>query len=125
MRTFLCLLLLAAFAGSAMADADVSGKWSGSFNMMGPNGETKETTALLMLKQTGSTITGSLGPSEDEQHTITKGKIEGGKISLEAADGNMSIKFELALTGDRITGEATADGEGRTMKAKLDVTRKK
>ena len=125
MRTLLCFFFLAAVAGFAMDDFNVSGKWSGSFNMLGPDGSTKDSTAVLMLKQNGSEITGSVGPNEGEQHHITKGKIEGNKLMLESADGEMSIKFDLALVGDRITGDVNASGEGHTMKAKIDVKREK
>jgi hypothetical protein len=118
-------MAIAALTGVAAADTNVTGKWSGSFNVIGPNGETKDGTALLVLKQDGSAITGSVGPDEGEQHAITKGKIEGGKITLEAADGQMAITFNLVVNGDRITGEANAVGEGREMRAKLDVTRGK
>ena len=125
MRTILCFLILAAFAGIAVADVNVTGKWSGSFNAVGPDGQTKDSTAVLVLKQNGSEITGTVGPNEGEQHEITKGKIEGDKITLESNDGGIAIKFDLALAGDRITGEANAVGEGRTLKAKIDVKREK
>lgn len=122
MKSLLCFLLL---AGLAMAEGDVTGKWSGSFNMTSPNGETKETTALLVLKQTGTEISGTVGPDEGEQVAIQKGKIEGDKITLEAEHEGHSIKFSLVLAADRITGEANMSGEGETRKAKLDVTRAK
>ena len=59
--------------------------------------------------------------------SIAKGKIEGGKITLETAEGEgPAIKFELVLEGDdHIKGDATGSHDGQTMKAKLDVTRVK
>ena len=125
MKTILCFLILATFAGMAMAGGDVTGKWSGSLNMTAPNGETKESSALLVLKQSGTDITGTVGPNEDEQVAIQKGKIEGDKITLEAEHDGHSIKFDLVLAADRITGEVNMSGEGQTAKAKLDVTRAK
>ncbi len=125
MKIFLCLLVLAALAGVAFADGNVTGKWTGSFNMTGPNGETKETTALLLLTQNGTDITGTVGPNEDERITIQKGKIEGDKITLEAEQDGRTIKFALVLADDRITGDASMSGDGQTGKAKLDVTRSK
>src|SRR5215831_4061146 len=112
MRILLWFVMLAAFAGFAVADVNVTGKWSGSFIATGPDGQTKDSTAVLVLKQNGSEITGTVGPNEGQQHEITKGKIEGDKITLEAADGGHAIKFDLVLDGDRITGEANAAGEG-------------
>jgi hypothetical protein len=125
MRAFACFLLLLGLALSAAA-ADITGTWSGSFNMTRPDGESKESEALLVLKQNGSEITGSVGPNENERHTIAKGKIEGDKITLETAEGEgPAIKFELVLEGDHIKGDASASHEGQTMKAKLDLTRVK
>jgi hypothetical protein len=125
MKALSCLLVLKAFAGLAIADTNVTGKWSGSFNITAPNGETKESTALLVLKQSGTDITGTVGPNEEEQFAIQKGKIEGDKITLEAEHEGQTIKFDLVLAADRITGEANMSREGETSKAKLDVTRAK
>ena len=125
MKTLLCFFVLAALAGVAFADSNVTGKWTGSFNITGPNGETKETTALLMLTQSGTDIAGTVGPNEDERITIQKGKIEGDRITLEAEQDGRTLKFDLVLAADRITGDASMSGEGQTAKAKLDVTRSK
>ena len=125
MRILLCLLMLAALAGVALADVDVTGKWSGSFNATNPNGETKESTALLVLKQSGSEITGTVGPNEDERFAIQKGKIDGDKITLEVDDKGRTMTFNLVLAADRITGEAQMSRDGLSMKAKIDVSRAK
>jgi hypothetical protein len=125
MKTLLCFLVLAALACAATADVDVTGNWSGSFITTGPNGETKDGTALLVLKQSGTDITGTVGPNADEQFPIQKGKIEGDKITLEADHDGHTLKIALVLAADRITGEANMSGEGQTMKGKIDVTRAK
>lgn len=125
MRTIVCILFLGVFALVAAPDTNITGKWSGTFNMTSSDGQTKDGTALLLLKQTGSEITGSVGPSEDEQHKITKGKIEGDKITLLVEDEGHTIKFDLLVAAERITGEANMSHEGETAKAKLDVTRAK
>jgi hypothetical protein len=125
MKALVIFVAMAALAVLAVADVDVTGKWSGSFNATGPNGETKESTALLVLKQSGSDITGTVGPNEDEQFPIQKGKIEGDKITIEADHDGQSIKFDLVLASGRITGDAQMARDGQTMKAKIDVTRGK
>ena len=125
MRTLLCFFVLAALAGVALADVDVTGKWSGTFNATNPNGETKESTALLVLKQSGTDITGTVGPSEDEQFAIQKGKIDGDKITLEVDHDGHTMTFDLVLAADRITGEAHMSRDGLSMKAKIDVSRAK
>jgi hypothetical protein len=123
--TILVLLAIAVLAGAALVDTNVTGKWAGSFNAAGPNGETKETGAVLMLKQNGAEITGTVGPTEDDQFPIQKGKIEGDKITIEADHDGHIMTFNLVLASERITGEAQMSRDGQTMKAKIDVTRKK
>ena len=59
MRAVVCFLLLVACAALAVADVNVTGTWSGSFNIIGPDGQTKDSTAVLVLKQNGSEITGT------------------------------------------------------------------
>ena len=122
MRRIVFLVAVAALWAGVAAGADVSGKWSGSFKMTAPDGQTREGTAVLILKQTGSDITGSAGPDENEQHTIAKGKIVGDKITLETDDG---VTLDLVLAGERIAGDVTMMRDGETRKAKLDVGRAK
>src|SRR5260370_39666382 len=124
MKIFVGFLLMLGMTLSATA-ADVNGKWSGSFSVTGPDGEVKDDTAFLVLKQNGSEITGTVGPREEDQFPIQKGKIEGDKITLEAAAKGSVIKFDLVLAGDHIKGDANGTHDGETMKAKLDVTRVK
>ena len=122
MRRIVFLGALMALCVAAASGADVSGKWTGSFKMTVPDGQIRERTACLVLKQMGTTITGSAGPDESEQHVLTKGKIEGDKITLETDDG---VKLDLVLTGERIAGEVTMLRDGETRNGKLDVGRAK
>jgi len=123
MKILLCCLMLAGLVRIASADVDVSGKWSGSFNVTRPDGETKDDTALLVLKQNGSDITGTAGPNEGEQYPITKGRIDGNRITLEIRDDEKVIQMELLLADDRLKGEANMSHGGETAKAKVDVGR--
>jgi hypothetical protein len=96
--------------------------------MTAPDGETKDTGAILVLKQEGNAITGTVGPDEQERIAIKKGTIEGNKITLECRDEehNRSIRFDLAIEGERIKGEANfSSAEGEKRNAKLDVGRVK
>ena len=120
MTRILCCFLLTAMA----MFADVTGKWSGSFDVTAPDGQTKASTAFLVLKQSGDAITGTAGPNERQQFTIKVGKIEGDKIALEVAHENgLVIKFDLTLAGGHLKGNASGENEeGQKMTAKLDVT---
>ena len=125
MKLFLCLALVALASLPAAADVNVTGKWTGSFVVSGSDGASKDSTALLMLKQNGSEITGTVGPDESEQHAITKGSIEGNKVVLEVAEGDHSIHFEMTLAEDRLQGDVHMAAGNEQRSAKIDVKRAK
>ncbi|HXA50929.1 MAG TPA: hypothetical protein VNV86_11515 [Candidatus Acidoferrum sp.] len=126
MKALLCLIALAVFALAAPPDQDLSGKWTGSFNMSSPDGEAHDGGIVMTLKQNGSELTGTAGPNENDQFPITKGKVDGNKITLEVQRGEgQVIKFELAIAGDRIKGGANMSNNGETRTAKVDVGRAK
>jgi len=107
------------------AAADVTGKWSGTFVIMGPNGPMGDSNpAFLVLKQSGSTLTGTAGQDENEQWPIDNAKIEGNKItgSVSPSDG-ATYTVSLTVDGDRMTGEVTISQGGQTMKAKIELKR--
>jgi hypothetical protein len=103
--------------------SDLSGKWSGSFVISGPDGGTKDSQAFLELKQNGNELAGTVGPSLDKQWTIQKGKIEGDKLTFEVQSDGPLIKFELTLSNDHLKGEAKAEQDGQTLKAAVDLQR--
>jgi hypothetical protein len=107
----------------ALAASDLTGKWSGSFYITTSEGQEKDDTALLVLKQNGTELTGTAGPNADKQYTIVNGKVEGNKVTFEAQDGGTLIKFNLTLVDGHLKGEAKAEKEGRSMKAVIDLQR--
>ena len=107
--------------------ADVTGKWSGSFDVT-VDGETKADTALLNLKQTGNKITGTAGPNEEKQMRIRAGSIDGDTITLEVEgdeDDHPVVFLTLVVDGDHMTGTAKADNEEHKFTAKVDLKRQK
>lgn len=126
MKVLLCLfsLLLVAAAG-LLADVDVAGKWTGSFVMDDGSGETHDSTALLILKQEGNTVSGTVGPNEGEQWPVQNGKVEGEKVTLEVQTDGPLITFNLVLSGEHLKGDAHASKDGKNLSAKLDATRVK
>lgn len=119
MRLLACMLLL---AGLALAD-DVSGKWSGSFTPEGHDAG----NAYLVLKQNGSEVTGTAGPDENQQWTISKGKIEGNKVTAEVPSPDGPVyKLSMVLEGDHLKGDVTGTNQnGENISAKIDLTRVK
>jgi hypothetical protein len=126
MKIFVCLFaLLVASAAFLAADTNIAGKWSGSFLMTMDGGESHDSTVVLNLKQEGSTITGTVGPNDDQQWPIQKGKLEGDKITMDVQSEGPLVHFELVLDGEHLKGDAHASMEGKNMSAKLDATRAK
>jgi len=116
------LLLLSSFA---LAAGDLTGKWSGRFDITNSDGETKADSAFMNLKVEGKTVTGTAGPDENKQWAIKKGKLEEGKLTftVDTEDGG-SIEFALVFDGDAIRGNAAGTGNGgERMSAKLDLKR--
>ena len=118
-------VLLSAVLALAASAADVSGTWSGTLKITGPDGQTQDDTIHMILKQDGAKLTGTAGPSAGEQLPIEKGAVEGNKVTMEVPVPNGAFKFDVAFEGDRLKGEVTLSAGGQTMKAKLDATRAK
>ena len=126
MKILLCLFVLAAIALAIPADTDVSGKWTGTMTRTGPDAGGESSPATLILKQTGGEITGTGGPNEGEQFPLKKGTITGDKVTLEIEPReNQSIKLELVLAGEKMTGEITMSRDGQSRTGKLEVARTK
>ena len=121
MKTILLCLLIMGLAFAAAA-ADVTGKWSGSFTPESGDGG----SAYVILKQSGTTITGSGGPDASQQWPGLTGTINGNKLTFEvkSPDDGTVYKCELVLDGNRLQGAVTFAPEGgQPGKGKLDLTR--
>jgi hypothetical protein len=108
-----------------LSAADITGKWSGSLTMTNAQGETNEGAAFVIFKQNGAEITGSAGGDENQQFPITKGKIEGNRITFEVQSDGPLYKVDVMLAGEHIKGEVIVVQEGQSTKAKVDMTRVK
>ena len=124
MKTLLGILLLSAVALTA-AGTNITGKWTGTLTLIEADGGTRDDSAFMILKQNGTEITGSVGPNEERQFPITKGTIDGDRITMEADHEGQILKFALVLKDDRITGDASMSHDGETGKGKINVTRVK
>jgi hypothetical protein len=115
------LFLVPVFA--APTAADVTGKWTGSFVITTPDGENRDESAFMDLKQAGTELTGTAGPNADKQYAILKGKVDGNKVTFEVQAEVPLIKFELTLVDNHLKGEANVNIEGEARKASLDLQR--
>jgi len=122
MRKLLCCVL---FSALALGAAELTGKWSGSFDITTPDGETKADTAYMDLKEKSGEVTGTAGPAVDKQWTLRKGKLDGQKLTFELPtdDGKLLI-FDLTFDGTAIQGTCAGKGDGgEKMSAKLNLKR--
>ena len=119
------LMALIALTLPLCAVADVTGKWSGSFEFT-QDGENHTETAYLILKQDGAALTGSGGPSEEHQMAIRNGKVDGSKLTFEIAlDEDRVMSFVFQSDGDNLTGNVSGPDKesGTTRTAKLSLKR--
>jgi hypothetical protein len=105
------------------AAVDVTGKWSGTFDVQTAQGESRTSPIFMTLKQEGGAVSGSGGPNEGEQHPIQNGKIEGDRITFEVPLSKGTIHFDLKATETEIRGEMRRSRDGSTETAKVSLKR--
>ena len=121
-------LLFAASTLSAFQSkpVDVTGVWTGSFTPT--TGEPG--TAHIDLKQKGEEVTGTAGPSPEQQVPIANGKVTTVKgvtsVTFDALPPNGRVlKFDLKVVDGRLKGKATGELDGEKREAAIDVGRAK
>jgi hypothetical protein len=121
MKTLICTLLFSVLAFAA----DVTGQYSGTYTATGADGQPRDSGVLVMLKQTGTQITGSGGPDESRQYPIRNGKIAGNTVTGEAVNPDGPVyKLTLTVTGDKMTGSIEINmPDGQKGQAKLNAMR--
>jgi hypothetical protein len=116
-------LFLTLIAALSLSAADATGTWTGNFSATTPEGE-RQHSAMLVLKQQGTTLTGTAGPDATEQLPISNGKAEGDVLTFEVVRENgPTMKFNLKQTGDEIAGDIKREREGQVQLAKILVKR--
>jgi hypothetical protein len=113
-------LLFVALAAYAAA-ADVTGTWSGTFVPEGGD----SSTAYMVIKQSGTTITGTAGPDASTQWAIQTGKIAGNTITIEVKDPDSGTvyKCSMVLDGNKMKGDVEASSGGQSQKGKIDISK--
>ncbi len=111
-------------AQAAQAPLDLTGKWNGTF-IINVNGEQRDDVAFFSLTQKGTDLTGTAGPTLEQQWPLVNGKVDGTKVTFGAQTGGPTILFVLTLVDGRLKGDAKADDGAMVMTAKIDVGRSK
>ena len=104
-----------------LSAADVTGTWKGT---LAPENR-DAAPALVILKQTGDTITGTVGPDESERNEIANGKVIQDKVTFDVPRENGTMRFALTVGADTLTGEVLRDRAGQQQMAKLNLKREK
>jgi len=121
MIRFALLLFLSVVALAA----DLTGKWSGTFDEILPDGSAKSIGGAYMdLKVSGETVTGTAGPDEAHQNAISNGKLAGNKLTFEVAQGQGILRFDLTFDGESIKGRVAAERDGERKAGRVDLKRK-
>ena len=99
-KLIVCLFMLA-------LASDVTGTWRGSVTVTTPDGKTMDFPAMMVLKQSGSTVTGWAGDSETDQNPIQKGTQVDDKLTLMFVRAGFTLNMEATVNKDRIVGTGT------------------
>ena len=112
------------------AAEDFTGKWSGSFTGTMDGQQHTEPFVLNMVHK-GATLTGTIGPSAEQQWELENGKVDGNNVAFEVqagggdSAGGPRMKFALVFADGHLKGDLTAEKEGQKLTAKVDATRAK
>ncbi len=105
------------------APVDVAGKWDGTITAQREDGSTNEDTALLILDQKDTTITGTVGGDEGDQHPITSGTIDGNNVTIVAKHKENGREYRLELTIEKDEMKGTLSSGAR--RAQIALKRRK
>jgi|SRR5262245_15534611 len=114
------VLLVVPLAGAE----DFTGKWSGSFISLLPDGSTKDDTIVMTVKQKDTSLTGTAGPTEDMQWPL-KGTVSENKLTFEVDSNGTIVYFSLSFANGHLKGDANADAPGGKLSGKIDMERSK
>jgi hypothetical protein len=116
MKALIFLLILSGFTvamtgvarSQTTASPDLSGRWSGSFDIVQPDGSVQPDNSVFLLKQNGKTLTGTAGQSEAHQSPIANGEVAGSHAQFDVVvNPQMTVHVDLAIDGDHLHGAAT------------------
>jgi hypothetical protein len=107
-------------AGSMLA-GDFTGKWSGTFELKAPDGQSRTIPAYMVLKQEGDKVTGTGGPNAEKQHPVEQAKVEGDKVTLLID----RLTLTLTQTGDELKGDVSREDENGKQNAVAQFKRVK
>ena len=123
-------LLLAVSAVHAQAPpVNVTGRWMGTLTPQSDCESKRTEKPLVVLKQDGDVVTGSVGPDDTQRYEITKGKLtttkDGTTLTFELTRGSTLMHFDLKLVDGKFKGDARAERDGQKLFATFELERAK
>jgi hypothetical protein len=121
------VLLLTAFAFAA----DLSGKWSGTLEFKGEDGQVQTVPAHAELKQQNNALVGKVWKEDGERFEIEQGRVNGNEISFtfkapESGDDEVVHSVKLSSTSPtQMQGTLEFDGGSQKFSGKLTFTKEK
>ena len=109
---------------TARADAGLSGKWKGTMEFQTPQGA-RRNPVYMDLKQEGTSVSGFLGPNEQEPHQVKKGRLDGNRLTFIMTPEGQDISADLTVDGDSMTGEIVMENVEGKRTAKIAVKRER
>jgi hypothetical protein len=106
--------------------ADITGDWTGTAQVKRGDGSVGTEPAFLMLKQQGTTVTGTVGENPNRQQRIRNGKVEGDRITFQlpiVAGSHVRVDLKLQPDGNIMKGQVHIEREGFKQTDQLEVKR--
>ena len=102
----LTLALAMVFGLIAQIPAGLTGTWEGT-STFGSAGQNSSSLPMVMvLRQDGETIAGSVGPDADHQlFVISNGKVTGSTFSFDVGNGEAKISIVGQVNGQQTSGD--------------------
>jgi hypothetical protein len=101
------LTALAMVAIMTAGASDATGRWTGTLNVAtAPDAQSGK--LILVLKQSGATVTGTAGTDDAHQSGFRNGRAHGDTLEFDVQWGN-TAHFTLIQHGDAMTGEMHGD----------------
>lgn len=110
-------LLLALGVGQG-GGPSLSGKWSGSFQVSGNDGQIPQ---LLLLTQTGAKLTGTGGPDASERYPIADGKVDGNHVTFDLTNAFARFSYDLTGSGNELKGKLTISSLNNSRTAQVTL----
>jgi hypothetical protein len=119
---FLIILLFVGVLNAGTVSSDVSGKWTGVLHMVAPDIGTWDETAVMILKQHGDDVTGTIGESEEQRLPLKNGRMSGVVLTIEMETN--PVAFRLMVEGNKLTGDILDARDHTTILGHAELTRK-